>query len=275
MHTKLLAQLTLLFLVVQALGLYVGYQFLGLGIEATIVSDNPEGIENSLGIIAYMLVITAILLIIIKFVKGKGLYFIFKAVESLAVFGASLLVFATITSDEISIALAFALVFLRNVFPKIVWLRNASSLLATVGAGALIGVSLGILPVIVLLSLLGLYDYIAVFRTKHMVTLAKSVTKQNLAFTFALPTKEHQFELGTGDLVIPLVFSVALLKYSATYLTFPFLAVPSLYVLLASLLGLLVTVDYSSRHVGKALPALPLQVVLMLGMYAVLKFFGF
>ncbi len=43
------------------------------------------------------------------------------------------------------------------------------------GAAAIFGISLTILPVIILLALLAVYDAVSVYRTKHMVDLAESV----------------------------------------------------------------------------------------------------
>ena len=164
---------------------------------------------------------------------------------------------------------------LRVFFAKDVLLRNITSVLATAGAGALIGVSLGVLPVIVLLILLAAYDFNAVFKTKHMVSLAKNVTSKNLSFTYALPTPEHQFELGTGDLVMPLVFASSVLAVSQQTFSFPFYFVPSLVILFASYIGLAITLDYVSRKPGTALPALPPQTALMLFAFALLKLAGF
>src|SRR3989338_4603794 len=129
-----------------------------------------------------------------------------------AVFSTSWIVASVFVGDLIGIAFAILLTASRIVLSENLLLRNAASIIAIIGAGALLGVSLGVVPVIVFVILLSAYDFIAVFKTKHMVTLAKAMTKKNLAFTIALPTKEHKFELGTGDLVVPLVFASAVLQ---------------------------------------------------------------
>ena len=126
-----------------------------------------------------------------------------------------------------------------------------------------------------LLVLLSVYDYVAVFKTKHMVTLAKSVTKKNLSFTYALPTKEHQFELGTGDLVMPLVFATSVLASTKPLYPFPQYLVPPTLILLASLTGLILTISYLSKRIGKALPALPPQTALMIAAFFLSKLIGF
>ena len=264
MNKKLMLQLIGIFLIVQILGLYVGANLISFEVEREgIVNNNPDDPINSIGLFLYILVFTGILLVVLKFYKGDLL---FKLLETMLVFLTSLIVFGFLIPEEIGLlALIFplAIVISRFVFRKNIWLRNLASILAAAGAGPLIGYNFGILPVSLFLVILAGYDIIAVFYTKHMVTLAKSITKKNLAFTFALPTTDHQFELGTGDMVIPLVFAVSVLTETTKSFSIPFALISPAIVLWGSLVGLLLTIHYSSQNVGKALPALPLQTIIM------------
>lgn len=274
MNRSLVVQLVAFFLITQALGLYVGMGLIEADVRATIVTDNPEDVINSAGLFVYILVFTAILLLVIAYFK-RFTYIIFKAFETLAVFATSLIVFAAFSDSWLILAAALAVVVSRIVYAKNLWLRNFTSIIAVAGSGSLIGVSLGILPMAVFLALLAAYDFIAVFKTKHMVTLAKSITKKNLSFTYAMPTPEHTFELGTGDMVVPLAFSVSVLAAYAPLYAFPLNLAPSLLILAAALAGQLATIEYSSRHVGTALPALPPQAIAMLVMMGAIKLLGF
>ena len=284
-NTSLLLQLTVIFIITQGLGLIVAGLFLQNNLHATLLTENPEDIENSLGLIVWIVVFSGILLLLMRFLKEKMLYLVLKTIESLAIFGTAYLILSVIIftatgnaefSDIAGICFGILLVALRIIFAKNVLLRNITSVFATAGAGALIGVSLGIWPTIVLLVLLSAYDFIAVFKTKHMVRLAKSVTSKNLSFTYALPTPSHQFELGTGDLVMPLVFASSALTYSqAAGAPYPAYFIPSIVILIASYIGLIATLHYVSRHEGTALPALPPQTALMLVAFAITKVAGF
>ncbi|MDO8647247.1 MAG: presenilin family intramembrane aspartyl protease [Candidatus Diapherotrites archaeon] len=267
MNSKLIAELVIVFLIVQSLGLYVASSLVAQDVHATIVSDNPDDIANTAGLLLYILSFTVILLLVIKFFKAKTSYLVLKAFETLAIFGSSVIVFSIFFGDAFGLALALLLVALRIGVSKNIWIRNIASMIAVVGAGSLIGVSLGIIPIILFIVALIIYDYIAVFKTKHMVSIAKAVVDKNLAFTIALPTKEHKFELGTGDLVIPLVFASASVQNSGM--------IAGIFVLAGSLAGLLLTIDYSSKHVGKALPAIPLQGIFMIAAFGVAKVLGF
>ena len=279
MNKKLLLQLLALFLITQVLGLYVGMNLISSEIAREgIVNNNPDDPINSVGLFLYILGFTAVLLIILKFYKGDLLFIIF---ESLLVFLTSVIVFGFVFPEEfglIALILAVILVGTRLVFRKNVLLRNVASIIAASGAGPLIGYNFGLIPVMLFLVILAGYDIIAVFYTKHMVVLAKSITKKNLAFTFALPSKEHDFELGTGDMVIPLVFAVSVLVETTKSFSFPFALISPLIVLWGSLIGLLLTIHYSSKNVGQALPALPLQTIIMfvmLGLCTAMKVFIF
>jgi presenilin-like A22 family membrane protease len=175
--------------------------------------------------------------------------------------------------EEFSAALeplAILFIILRNAVPEHLLLRNATTVILAAGIGAILGSGIGVIPVLAFLAAMSIYDYIAVFKTGHMVTLAKAVTKQNLSFTFAMPTPEHQFELGTGDIVLPLAFAVSVLHQYAARMAYPNYWIAPLAILAAAFIGLHFTLHYASKRVGKALPALPLQSVLMIIAYAAL-----
>ena len=276
MNNTLIAQLLILFIITQSLGLVVGDFLVKENIHSTIVTDNPEDVENSFGLIAWILLFTAVLLALMKFGSEWLISLVLKGAEVLAVFGTTIIVLLPFTESGLAIlGLALLLVLSRILLSKNVFLRNVSSVVAAAGGGALVGASLGVVPVIVFLVLLSVYDFIAVFKTKHMITLAKGITKKNLSFTFAMPTKEHQFELGTGDMVVPLAFSVSVLASTKAVFAYPYYFVPSIALLAASLAGLIATVHYASLEKGRALPALPLQAVLMLAVWLLVKLAGF
>ncbi len=296
MEKALLLKLSALFIVTQLIGITVAIPFItatqtGEYTPTGVITEDPDDPVNAVGLFAMILVSTAVFLIFLKLFKGVTL---FKILEAVVVFSASLIVFWTLLEMAMillgvwsivgglafftALVLALALVATRVLWPKNLILRNLSSSVSVAGVGVLIGINLGVVPVIVFLVLLAVYDFIAVFKTKHMVALAKGIAKKNLAFTFALPSKElkHQFELGTGDMVMPLTFAIAVMNSSAiSGITFPNYIIPGILILIGSLAGLLWTIDYISKHVGIALPALPPQTVLMLLMWCVGKLAGF
>jgi presenilin-like A22 family membrane protease len=287
MRFEMLWRFLLFFLAVNFLGLLVANFFVGqpelsqaVTESVSLVNDNKQDPWNSIALLAYVLVATAVFLLVIQFFPGR-MPWLFRLVESIAVFFVSVSLLKVLWSyffplteivDFVFVAVGIVLVLLRLRFSENLLLRNLVTLLLASYIGALIGTGLGVYPILLFVILLAVYDFIAVFKTKHMITLAKAVTKKNLAFSYAIPTKEHQFELGTGDLVLPLAFSSSVLGAYAVRFPFPNYFFPALAILASSLVGLLITLEYSSRNIGKALPALPLQTVFMVLVFLVFQF---
>jgi presenilin-like A22 family membrane protease len=282
MRVQLYAWLFVFFVLSQALGTMVALTLIQQGVQVSIINDNPQDPVNAIALILYILFATGMFLLIIRFFKKRAVGFF----EKIAVFsttwivGDAVLYQASVPAYELipwfGLALAFLITALRLIFAKNIWLKNLASLFAVAGAGSLIGVSLGIWPVLLFISLLSVYDLIAVFVTKHMVTMAKAIVSQNLAFTFTIPTKEHEFQLGTGDLVIPLVFGIAVFSTAAPKMApIPFYAafLPVSMIMFASVLGLIATLHICAER-KIALPALPLQTAYMIAMWGACLFAG-
>lgn len=261
MQKSLAIQLIVLFLITQLIGLGTASTLIKEEVHATIVTDDPEDVENAIGLFVYILVFTGVFLFAITFFKRRRGLFI-KILETVAVFGASLIVF-TAFLGTLGFMFAVLLLLMRKVLQESIWVKNIATVMAVSGVGALLGVSLGVFPVLVFIVLLAVYDLVAVFGTKHMVKMAKAISKENLAFTYALPTKKHLFQLGSGDMVIPLTFAVTVMNATAKKgFLFPEYFIPAGAILVASLVGLILTLEIAEKK-RIALPALPLQTLLM------------
>jgi len=245
-NQKVVLVLLATLLLVQAIGLYLGSKLVVLP-EIQPESDAVYGV----GIFLYIMVATAVVLVVIRY-KRKLL----KVFELLSIFISTEIFFEVLllgfvpeeTGAMAAMALAL-LITLSRVFWKNMLTQDVAILLSIIGVGALLGASLGFLPALILLGLLAVYDVLAVFQTKHMVTMAKEIVKQKLAFTMAIPTKGHVFQLGGGDLVMPLVFSVAVLR--------EFGMVAAIATVVGSMVVLMAFFAWLVNRPGKAYPALP------------------
>jgi presenilin-like A22 family membrane protease len=93
--------------------------------------------------------------------------------------------FPLVLSTSIAVTLTSAL------YIKPEWyVVNAVGLLVAAGVTAIFGISLAILPAMILLIGLAIYDAFAVYRTKHMIDLADSVTELHLPILFVVPKDE-------------------------------------------------------------------------------------
>jgi len=183
---------------------------------------------------------------------GLGLF----SIGSLFVMMAGL---AEIPSLAFGIALAATLVLLLLKFPR--WyVVNGAGLILGVGAALVLGLSLGILPSLILLTILAVYDAVSVYVTKHMLTLAEGVGSLGLPIVLIIPGKDGEpvpkldlhdrskdaeremMLMGLGDAIIPSVLVVSaaanLSPVSATGWMYPAMAVAVL-TLAAVLLGFL------------------------------------
>lgn len=243
-----------MFLSIQILGTYAGFQYMQYikSGEAIPIFENPEEISNSFFLIFYILIMTAVILLIIRFKV-----FLLSVIEAIAIFFTSAILFEllfpyAVGVISVGIILGFIITAWKVLRPSLTS-QNIALVFSVSGAGAIIGASFGIIPVLVFILLLSIYDFISVFFTKHMVYMAKALTKKPMAFTAAFPTKtkkyQHIFQLGGGDLVIPLVLSVSVLN------SFGFWSM--IYCIAGSLTALLLLFSLVVKRPGRPLPALP------------------
>jgi presenilin-like A22 family membrane protease len=127
-----------------------------------------------------------------------------------------------IASFPLSVAIAAALTYLLVKKPE--WhIIDITGMLVAIGVIGILGISLQILPVLILLIALAVYDAVSVYGTKHMVALADGVTQMKLPILLVIPKKleysyikqrplkqeideggerEAMF-MGLGDIIIP------------------------------------------------------------------------
>lgn len=265
MDKKEIFYFILLFILVQVIGLFTANYYIQLGMNVGMFTKDPNSLLNSVLIISYIIVLTVAMLTLKKvFKKGKFLYLF----EYLALFAGTSIVFMVFLPELVAYFLALYLLFIKTIYSNSkqisLWLNNALLALAIAGAGTMLGISLGILPVIFFIFLLSVYDIIAVFYTKHMITLAKAITEKKLAFLFVIPTKKKEFKLGGGDLAIPMMVSASLFNILLPKYNLLTTMLPIVGIWVASILGLLITFYILDIKNLKALPALPIQVLLMI-----------
>jgi presenilin-like A22 family membrane protease len=158
--------------------------------------------------------------VIILFAVGMTMYFVMRPL----VWQLTSYIVAEVLSLQIALVLTYSL----YKFPE--WyVVDVSGLLVAAGATAIFGISLSILPALVLMTVLAVYDAIAVYRTKHMVDLADSVMDLRLPILLVVP-KERDYSfmeqasikqeiaegkereamfMGLGDIIIPGVLVVS------------------------------------------------------------------
>ncbi len=230
------------FLSIQVFALIVGVKFV---LDQLSIVDDSSDIGNSLSFFAYILAAAVALLVVLYFYKGRLL---FKLMEYGLLFSASLIALSSFVPEQYALALGAAVMALRAFVPAS---RNVLLVGVAAVVGAMLGSSLDIVPAVLLAVLLSAYDYIAVFKTKHMIVLAEELYDRGAAFAVSLGSQKQQIELGTGDLVVSSMLSVSALKIGSQ----PNL-VAAFFVIAGGVAGFFVLFEILRSRKGY-LPALP------------------
>jgi len=236
------------FILAQLLGVFTGITILldmntNPYVQDLVVTTDADEPLNALFFIVYILVGAAFMILMIRLIKKFEIFFVLM--EFVLVSTASSIVFYAFirlflgmeisTFAAIVMGLAFSL--LKVIKPSF---KNAAAIFATAGVGVIFGISLGLVPLIIFLVFLSIYDFLAVFKTKHMVEMANFVVKKNLAFTVtatvptAKPGEKKRIDLGTGDMIAPIMLEVSAMTFNPVATVFVFVgAVVSFSIFLA------------------------------------------
>ncbi len=181
----------------------VTWQGLPYGVE------RPEFDEKTSYIPMFGIILIATLIILV-FMRLKLLR-LWKLWYFLSVWFCLTAAIGIFMGDRIALVIAGILAAAKVIWKNIV-LHNATELLIYGGLAAVFVPFLSIWSVSVLLILISVYDAIAVWRTKHMVAMAKFQTKLKLFAGLLIPYGEKKAILGGGDVGFPLFFSGVILK---------------------------------------------------------------
>ncbi|OGE77657.1 MAG: hypothetical protein A2751_00525 [Candidatus Doudnabacteria bacterium RIFCSPHIGHO2_01_FULL_46_14] len=190
--------------------------------------------------------------------------FSFKLFLLLIVFSGTQVILGTFIPSPLNLATAIVFTFIFSI-GRSVLLHNLGIILGIGGIGAVFGLSISIEFGLLLLVVLSLYDIIAVYVTKHMVTMAKSMIESGAVFGFLIPLKfrgffygkeeakagigENFMVLGSGDIALPLIFAASLVRVSM---------MSAVITAVFSLLGLFLThVIFLNQEKRRAMAALP------------------
>lgn len=203
--------------------------------EFTAFPD-PSSPANPFIYVFIVLVMTAIILILIRYGRQRIIQAIFYVSIFITMLYVFMPIFLLFDSEGIlaliaSLVVAGGLIYLLTKSGE--WyIIDAIAIIIGVGVTAILGMSLTILPVIILLIIMAVYDAISVYKTKHMIALAEGVAPMRLPVLFVVPKEKgftmdkvekegvvkkeggerEAFFMGVGDAVIPglLVVSASL-----------------------------------------------------------------
>lgn len=189
-------------------GIFVSVQIAALLLAPVLYNlqlqafEDPQSPVNPLVYVAMMIVMTAFMLILIKYQRDWMLRIIFLVAVFFTIYAITLPLIYTIIPDPdivnvvpTAIALGLTFVMLRNPQWYVI---DTVGFLVGVGAATILGVSLGIFPALLLLAILAVYDAISVYKTKHMLALAEGATELRLPVLFIVPPT-RKFDISALD----------------------------------------------------------------------------
>ncbi|WP_332448782.1 presenilin family intramembrane aspartyl protease PSH [Methanoculleus sp.] len=241
-----------------------------------VAFEDPESVANPLFFIGILLAFTLVLLLLIR-VGGRRFLAVFIGIAIFMtfvyIFGAllGLALGATDAAAVGTLIAAGAATTLLYLYPE--WyVIDILGVLLSAGITSIFGISLAILPVIVLLVLLAVYDAISVYRTKHMITLAEGVIETKSPIMVVVPKRADYsfrreglkiqegeergaFLMGLGDLIMPSILVVSSHVFVDAPAVLWVLSAPTLGAMVGSLAGLAVLLYFVNS--GKPQAGLP------------------
>jgi len=179
----------------------------------TVLGPRPElyGWETFVWIVGGIAISTGLMLFII-WLKRVNLW---KLLFFVSIFFATSLALGTFLNAYLAFGLAFLLALLKIFKPHII-IHNITEILIYAGIAILLVPLFDVTWAIILLLAISLYDIYAVFKSKHMVKMAKFQMKSRVFAGILIPFKKikkggkkqvAEAIIGGGDVAFPLVFS--------------------------------------------------------------------
>lgn len=199
-ENRQLAHILVLFLIVQFGGILLASLLFSTAQASALTGSSGSAINSASQTFYYfgsIIVFALLLVLLIRFYKGELLFIL---LEALAVVLPSFFFFLIILGylfpnanfnpiAAVSILLAVLLIYAKNKRPS---LRNSVVVISSIGLGVILGISFGFAAAFLFMGLIAIYDYVAVFVTKHMITFAKALSSRNLAFLISASDIEVQ-----------------------------------------------------------------------------------
>jgi len=225
----------------------------------------------------YFLLTNIFILGLLFFGRKQRKGFVIRLIFLLSIAFSTLLLINTWIPNIFSFALTALLIYLWLKRPSVL-VHDVVLVFSMAGAGSILGLRMDPKIVIALLMVFSIYDFIAVYKTKHMIKMAKEMMKKGAIMALIIPSKISDFKgklekvkpggkfliLGGGDIVFPLLFCSSLISEGI---------LSSLIVAVFSTLGLLASfLIFILQKEKKPIPALPPIALFSIIGYLITKF---
>ncbi len=271
---------------------FVIAQLGGLVMVSSILSSeyrafpNPDDPMIPIYYTAAIVLFTLAVLYMIKKRREDIIRIIFIGAVAFTMFYVLLAIAAKLTGSIVGLVVPLLLAGVLTYYlaKKPEWyVIDASGILMAIGVIGIFGISLNVMPVLILLVVLAVYDAVSVYGTKHMIGLADGVTQMRLPILLVIPkkrgysylqqkplmkdvkdgTEREAMFMGLGDIIIPGVLIASSFSFLSAAGTGPLCIAgvgSNLIVSLGTLLGAVIGFSVLMRLVmaGRPQAGLPL-----------------
>jgi presenilin-like A22 family membrane protease len=267
------AEITILVLFIASSVFAVYIASIALAVQPSVApSTTTSGLVYVVYYLAAAIVFSALLIFLGRRFKLNFLKWLFVAMIGLMVFYIwnylGLVIADTYAEYYTIIIAAPVIIVLLLIFENEWYVVDVAGFFLCSGMSFVLGIILGVWAAVIFLALFAIYDYISVYKTKHMIGLAKIALDRDLPMLFIFPTdfskgvekieisedgiSDHRaMALGFGDVAFPGIMVVASAMYGMRIGHFvPFLLFP----LFGGIAGMLFLV---LGNVKKPAPGLP------------------
>ena len=219
------------FLLAQGIGLGVIYNYIDHDRSVdgeTIFKDLPIGERPEIQhnyFYLYVIPIVGLGTMLVLFLLRNKLTWIWRVWFLTAIAMALVISFYSFMPAIIAVVLGITLAIWR-IFKPNFWVQNLTELFVYGGLAAIFVPLFSVITISILLVIIAIYDAYAVWKSKHMITLAKEQTKAKvfaglyIPYTMKLPSNKPSRSkkgvrtaiLGGGDIGFPLIFAGVVMK---------------------------------------------------------------
>lgn len=257
----------------------VAVQLLALAITPAItasgnrVFEDPESTANPFIYLALILGFTALLLLAMR-MRQSWLIGGFILISIAASIYYVLVVFLP---PHLALPPAIAMLLLLLIYPE--WyIIDGFGVLICAGIASIFGVSMTVLPALMLLVVLAVYDAVSVYKTHHMISLAEGAIAIKAPLLFVVPrSRGYSFRrdqaviskeggrgayfLGLGDAIIPTILVISA-NWSIDAVRYIGINLPAIGAMLGTYMGFFLLMATSRERPQAGLPFLNSGVIL-------------
>ncbi|MEW5759273.1 MAG: presenilin family intramembrane aspartyl protease PSH [Candidatus Thermoplasmatota archaeon] len=264
-----------------------------------VFGEDTSSLLNPILFILLVLAFTGFVLLMLKLKNERFIQLLILCSIGICIIYVSYPPLSLFLSSNLALCMGFFLaiflLILLYIHPE--WyVVDITGIFLASGICAILGISLGTLPALILLLFLAIYDALAVYKTKHMITLADGVMSMRLPILLVIPktlsysflTQKSIMEegergamfMGLGDIIIPGTLVISAFTYLEKNIVFLSLT-GNILVALSTLFGALVGFSILMIYVLKGKPQAGLPLIncgtiigYLLSAYIVYRNFG-